>query len=287
MREDDGKRGKKKILVALDASQHSHSALEAAISLADQLQADLEGLFVEDAVVCRLTESRMTQEIGIFSATRRTLDGQELSRQLQGQVGRIRRLFRITTEQAGLRCRFRKTRGRVAQEVLSAAEGADVVILGKGAWAAVETGQLSPEVREALLNLRASVLILKAGSRLKEPLCVVYDGSPLADKALLTAADVAGEYQGEITLLLVADGLEQGQAIRDQAETLLEGEDLSLHYRRLPEANLTWLVNFLRREGYQLLILPVLPAVREKEELMDFLDQVSIPVLLFQNPERV
>ena len=50
----------RRILVALDASAHSHAALAAAVALAARLHAEIEGLFVEDINLLRLAELPFT-----------------------------------------------------------------------------------------------------------------------------------------------------------------------------------------------------------------------------------
>lgn len=286
MSRPEGERKIQRILVALDASPHSYSALEAAISVAVRMQAELQGLFVEDVVVCRLTESSSCQEIGLFTASKRQLDGEELSRQLRTRAVKVRRHFQILTDRAGLRGTFREARGQVSAEVLAAAVNADVVILGKGAWAAVDTGRLGPEVRKVLSRLRGSALILQAGSRLQLPMLVVYDGSPLADDALLTAASLAEKVSGgKITVLVLAEASDQAQKLRNLAGQKIEDRDLVVNYRSLSGAKLPWLISLIRREGYNLVVLPALRSVIEEEALMEFLDEIKTPVLLIQEGE--
>ncbi|MBK7177644.1 MAG: universal stress protein [Chloroflexi bacterium] len=52
-----------RILVALDASPHSLAALEAAIDLAERLDAELQGLFVEDINLLRLAQLPFAREL--------------------------------------------------------------------------------------------------------------------------------------------------------------------------------------------------------------------------------
>ena len=52
----------RRILVALDASPHSHAALEEAAALAKPLQAELAGVFVLDAELLRLSALPVARE---------------------------------------------------------------------------------------------------------------------------------------------------------------------------------------------------------------------------------
>jgi nucleotide-binding universal stress UspA family protein len=280
MSEQDREQAIQRILVALDASAHSLSALEAAVKMAAQFQADLLGLFVEDANVQRLAEIPFAQEIGSFSARRRRVDGEQLIRQVRAQVSRVRRHFRTQTRRAELTCTFRTTRGRVVTEVLTAADDVDVVILGKEAWAAIETGCLGPAVRQVLAKMPVSALILSAGARLTLPLSLVYDGSPLADKALLTAAAMAKQENGHLTIFILAANPERAEDLQEQARRRLEGQDLRITYERMNKKTADKLTDLAAQARYGTIVLPAEMALMRDEAVLDFLDETNIPVLL-------
>jgi nucleotide-binding universal stress UspA family protein len=275
----------KRILVALDASQQSASALRAALDIADRLGAELEGLFVEDADVRRLAEMSFTREIGFFSGKRRRLDVQRLTVQLRAQAGRMERYFDFISRQTGVKCRFRVVRGEVAREILTAAADADVVILGKDAWSAVETGEVGPVVREVLNRLGTSALVLQAPARLDLPMLAVYDGSELAEKALAAAVALTREEEEHLTVLLLAD--EQGacEDLRAQVDDLLPDKGLEVSYEMLTESRISRLVQLLSYGQFGAIALPARSVVMQDEAVLDFLDQVNIPVLLVQENE--
>ncbi|NIV32483.1 MAG: universal stress protein, partial [Anaerolineae bacterium] len=120
----------RRILVALDASPHSLAALEAAVDLAARFEAELAGLFVEDENLLRLADLPFVSEIGVFTATRRRVDGGEMERQIRVQGRRVREIFTVRTRRAQVTWSFRVVRGTVLSEVLSAASEADVLVLG-------------------------------------------------------------------------------------------------------------------------------------------------------------
>ena len=79
----DTARAVRRILVALDASAHSLAAVEAAARLAEKVDAELEGLFVEDVNLIRLARLELAREIDVLSARLRDLESQQLERQLR------------------------------------------------------------------------------------------------------------------------------------------------------------------------------------------------------------
>jgi len=280
--EPERRHGIRRILVALDPSQHSMAALEAGARMADRLDAELLGLFVEDVNVRRLAELPFVQEVGFFTASCRRVETQELSRQLRVQAGRVQRRFTVRTRDLGTRCTFRVVRGRVAPELLRAAQEADVVIMGKGAWSPLQTERLAPAIREVLSEVPASTLVLRRGTQVEPPLRVVYDGSSLADKAVAVAADLAKGEDGQLTVFLLADDPEKASQQEDDVREQLAGTGLEPMFLVLSEASVSRIAYLVAHEEGGTLILPAEPAALEDEALIDFLDETRVPVLLIR-----
>ncbi len=271
-----------RILVALDASPHSVSALQAALKLAEQLQADLCGLFIEDANIRKLADLPFAQEIGLFSVTRRRLNIQELSSQLSAKAGEMRRFFEITTEQASVRCTYREARGRVEMEVLAAAADADVVILGKGAWSPVDIGEVGPAVRRVISDLGISALVLQAGASLQPPVLSVYDGSEIARKGLQVAAALSGRDNEHLTVLILADDAREGRNYQQRAEELFGDSPLQISYLLLTASSIAQLGDLVEQGRYGLVVIPAQSDEFDQEMVMGILDDVDIPVLLIK-----
>jgi len=271
-----------RILVALDASPHSVSALQAALKLAEQLQADLCGLFIEDVNIRKLADLPFAQEIGLFSVTRRRLDIQELSSQLSAKAGEMRRFFEITTEQASVRCTYREARGKVEMEVLAAAADADVVILGKGAWSPVDIGEVGPAVRRVISDLGISALVLQAGASLQPPVLAVYDGSEIARKGLRVAAALSGRDNGHLTMLILADDAREGRKYQQRAEELFGDSPLQISYLLLTASSIAQLGDLVEQGRYGLVVMPAQSDEFDQEMVMGILDDVDIPVLLIK-----
>jgi nucleotide-binding universal stress UspA family protein len=270
----------RRILVALDASPHSLAALEAAVELAARFRAELLGLFVEDVNLLRLAELPFAREVGFFSATRRRLDTVEIERELRVRAKRVQRTFTVTLKRWEVRGAFRVTRGPIASELLAAASEADVLILGKAGWSLARRRRLGSTARAVLSEAPSSTLILQHGTRLGLPALVVYDGSPLAQKALATAASLVEGKDGPLTVLLLADGLDGARRLRDQADELLRGRGLEVRYRSLTETSIPKLTHLVQTEKIGTLILPARSSLLQAEALVTFLDEIDVPTLL-------
>jgi nucleotide-binding universal stress UspA family protein len=269
-----------RILVALDPSADSLAALEAAAAMATRLDAQLLALFVEDVNIRRLTQIPFVQEVGFFTGTCRRVETRELTRQLRVQAGRMRRRFRLTTQQIEARCTFREIRGRVPSEVLKAASEADVVILGKGAWSPFQTERLAPDVREVLSQAPASTLVLRADTRVEPPMRVVYDGTPLAEKAVATAAALARNDDGHLTIFILADDPGEAARLEERVLRQVAGMRLELSFQTLTEASVSRLTYLVAHEEQGTLVLPAGAGALEDEAVLDFLDDTRAPVLM-------
>jgi nucleotide-binding universal stress UspA family protein len=90
----------RRILVALDASQPSLAALEAAVELATRLKAELLGLFVEDVNLLRLVGLPFAREINLSSAAVRPINGPTLERELKTWAARGLQILAAAASQA-------------------------------------------------------------------------------------------------------------------------------------------------------------------------------------------
>lgn len=270
----------RRILVALDASPHSMAALEAAVELAARFRAELLGLFVEDINLLRLAEWPFAREVGLYSATRRRLDVQEVELQLRAQTARIRRIFTTLTERTHVRCAFRVTRGAVASEVLTAASEADILILGKRGLSLTAPGRLGSTARSVLSEAPGLALILQQEARLKLPMLVVYDGSPSGRRVLATALALVEDEEGPLTVLLLADSLDRAQHLQAQVDKWLQERELEVRYRSLIGSDVSKLAHIVQMEKSGTVILPAKGFLLRDEALQTLLDEIEVPVLL-------
>ena len=100
-----------RIVVALDASPNSVVALRAAAELASWLGLELEGLFVEDINVTRLSGLPYQQEVGSYTGALRRLDDLALQRQLRALATTIQRSMAREAGRRPVRWSFQVRRG--------------------------------------------------------------------------------------------------------------------------------------------------------------------------------
>jgi nucleotide-binding universal stress UspA family protein len=266
-----------RILLAIDASPGSLAAMEAAVELAAEYDAELIGVYVEDVDLLRLARLPFASEVVGYSARLRTLGPDALARQLRAQAAQARRALAREATRFGIRWRFQVARGRIPLVILAEADEADLVIVGKSGWSGHD--RLGSTSRMLVIEGARHTLVLHESSQLARPVMVAYDGRPISSKALDVAADFArGQFRGLSVLLLAADG-ESAEKLQRQAASELAAHGLRASYRWLESADAQALAAAVEAAGC-LLVLPEDTAVLSGDPLIDFLDRLHCPVYL-------
>jgi hypothetical protein len=205
-----------------------------------------------------------------------------MERQMRVQSRRVRQVFTVTTQRAQVTWSFRVVRGTVLSEVLSAASQADMLVLGKAGWSLIRRGRLGSTVRGILPERFGLALILKEGTCLGDRLAVVYDGSSVAERALI-AADTLRRQQDddqELIVLVSAKELQRAQILQAQAEACLAGHDTVARYRSLTSTSMYRIVDILQVEGCGMLVLAARSSALQNSALVELLEHLDLPVLL-------
>lgn len=182
----------RRIVVGLDASRSSLDALAAAAAVAARLGSDLAGLFVEDEDVLRLAALPFAGIVRIPTGERAALDRASLESELRALAAGAREA--LAREAAGRRVAFtfRIARGRVVPEVLAAAREADLLVLGTGGHRRSGHGEVGATARAAVAGAPTSVLLLRRGGRLGDPVVAVDDGNEGSARLIAAARAFAG-----------------------------------------------------------------------------------------------
>jgi nucleotide-binding universal stress UspA family protein len=268
----------RRILVALDGSHHSMAALKAAVELASSLEAVLQGLFVEDVNLLRVAGLPEALEIRYpFTSTGR-LNRARMERQLRAQANRARRALAEACERAHVQWSFRVARGDVAAEVLEAALEADLLSLGKASRPIIQRARIGSTARMAATQAPRSVLLLSRDADIRPPVVALYDGSPVAQQALLMAARLAQQKEGYLFILILADTPETTKQLQIQVSNQLRGSELLLQFRSLIGDGVETLIDAVQRKKSGVLVLS--DTILQSEEMQTLLDEVDCPVLV-------
>lgn len=280
MSEREGEFVVRRILVALDASAHSLAALAAAVDLAAAMEAELEGLFVEDINLLRLASLPFTVEVR-HTASVEALDSPKMERALKAQAEQARQALASAAGHLQLRWSFRVVRGHVAQEVLAAASRADLVTLGKLGRSKSPRARLGSTALRVASGTSGALLLVEHGVPAGPPVLVIYDGSQAAQRALDAASRLAAKSSGaHLTVLLLADTLEEGKRLEQEVSDRIEGRRLRLRFHSLLGADLPSLVRAIHSEEGGLVVLSTRSTALAEEAVQELLDRVRNAVLL-------
>lgn len=245
-----------RIVVAVDGSAHSRAALEVAASLAARLRAELEAVFVEDIDLCNLAALPFSTEFDMATGRARPFDDRALAIQLREEAARVRGTLEALARRSRLRSSFRVTRGRVAAEVLSAAGGADLLILGTAGQAVgvrFRPGRVALAVAERAPH---TVLLIRSGARLRGRPLVPYDGSRGAGRALEAAAALARlAGRRHVHVVITEPDPQKAAALRRQAARHLAAADVAVTFIEALEATLDTMCRLIARTDADLLVL--------------------------------
>lgn len=193
-----------RIVVALDASPQSVAALRTAAELALLLEAEVEGLFVEDINLLNLCDLPFGHEVGSYTAMLRRMDTAEMERQLRVLAAMIHEAMERVASQTSVRWSFRVRRGAVVEELLAAAQSAALLSVGR-AGPLRRTGMGS--TAQSLVDQAEGPLLVSGESGgLGYPLTVVYTGTPAARRALQLALRVSRREPAQLRVVVWSGG---------------------------------------------------------------------------------
>lgn len=272
----------RRILVALDASGDSLAALEAAATLAGEIEAEILGLFIEDIDLLNLAALPFSREARRLSANGGILDPAQIERELRGQQVVARRALERVATTRRLRWSFRVVRGRVETELLLAAEQADLVAVGKGSRPISGAVKLGSTARMVGLRTLRSVLFVAPAEMTPDcAIAVVYDSGRTGTAALDVGARLAAREHRRLIVIVMADGDEEAARLEQAAAGILRSLGTAASMRRAVTTRPEPLIRALKVERAGLVVVPADSATATDEQrLRQLVEKSSCSVLL-------
>jgi len=268
------------VLVALDASAHSLAALEIATDLAAIVNAELIGLFVEDAQLLRLARSPHAREVVYPFAELRPLNIVSVKQRLEAQAEQARRSMASLANPAKVRWSFRVVRGEVDAEVLAAASDMDVLALGKTGWSLAAQAQLGSTALAAAHHAPRALLMVQRGLPFKRQVLALVDGDENSQPTLIAALRLAQAYGNRLVVLIATTRASTFKERSHKLSALLkqESEHLHVHFRQIPGNDLLSIAHAIRVEGGG--ILAINATACSTETVNQLLHHLDNPILL-------
>lgn len=217
----------KRILVALDASEQSLTALETAATLAQAMQGELTGLFVEDAELLTLAKLPYSTEVRHAGAEIHHLDMPKLEKEIAERSVYARQALERTGSDRQLRWRFRCVRGNVHREIAAAAGDVDLICIGHRVGSGYAKSRMGGMAQLVLEN-NAPVLIAGSPNRpFIGSVAVVFDGTEHARDDIQNAASIALILKSDLVLLLTDAATEDPSEMLNWANSI-SGQDVNI-----------------------------------------------------------
>ncbi len=270
----------RRILVALDDSPPSRAALDMAVRLAADLEAELEGLFIKDQNLLRAAQLPFAEEVRAHSVAPKTLSDRRVQRQLRYQAERAEAALQEATESAEVTYNFQVVEGHVTRELLQAAEEADLLALGKTSTRSSRR-RLGTTSQALLSESPSPVLVLRQAVRARPPIFTYYDGSDTARSALDVASGLSLRGGGHpLTVFVPAADEAEAERLQEEVEAACDGHVPHLQVRALTDIEVNRLATLARRAGRGLVVMPGNASPLADTPLQRFLYELDRPLLV-------
>ena len=272
------------LLVPVDASAHSQTALNHALGLGKLYKARVTGLYVLD--IRYLEMPPYLDYSYTFEAVPPTLVSLDVMEKFRVKSERILNDLREAVEGAGLAVEIRTEEGVPSQVIADIGDSHDLIVMGKrGEHAKWGRDLLGSTAEQVTRRSATPVLLAEAEYRPLEKALVLFDGSHPANRALKLGADLASHTGMALKVVTADDDDSQGEFTQEEAKAYLEPLGLTTAYAVVPGRAAKAAAALLAEEPADLVILGMrghsafhnLILGSTTEQLMR---SVQIPVLL-------
>lgn len=217
----------KSIVVGLDGSDHSRSALRYALWLAGRFDATVTGLHVVDIVSI---EGSFFHDISGSLGFEPYLDLTSKMRDaLQERGAALLDDFTRTCQAEGVHAETALQIGIVPSEICERAQQSDLVVIGnRGVNQRFSSGLLGGVTESVTRQCPRPVLVTPSEFHPPKSPLLAYDGSQRASAAMQVAAEVCSQLDLPLAVLTVSRDPQQGERILDQASRYLASYSLKI-----------------------------------------------------------
>ena len=244
----------KSIIVGVDGSDHSRSAVKYACWLARQFDATVTGLHVVDIVSI---EGSFSHDISGSLGFEPYLDFTSKMREaLQERGGRILEEFSQSCQAADVRSDTALQIGIVPSEICDRARESDLVVVGnRGVNHRFSTGLLGGVTESITRQCSKPVLVTPLEFREPSSPLLAYDGSERASAAMHVAAEVCSQLTLPLAVLTVSGDVDHGERTLDQARRYLASYSLPVATHRIDGHAYEAIPSEISTHGYDLVFM--------------------------------
>jgi nucleotide-binding universal stress UspA family protein len=212
----------KTILIPVDGSANSATAVDYGIYIAPILEASLSGLHVIDIYLIQgpmMTDVSATVGMPPYDGF---FDAVETS--LKEKADYVLKNFEDRCRAAGVACGTKKNIGKISDTIIEEAEGADLILMAKkGEHFHLKEGGLIGSVAEVVIRHSGKpVMVIPESFREIESMGLAYDGSAPARKALELSLNISEKAKWPITVLIISADAAKAADLSAQVEDMAQ-----------------------------------------------------------------
>lgn len=210
----------KSLLVPVDSSEYSRSALEHALAFARSYEARLTAVYVLD--IRYLEMPPYLDYSYTFEAVPPTMIPLDVLEKYRVKSERILADAQGRAEAVGVQMETRTEEGVPSQIIAEMGKSSDLVVMGKRGEHAKWGRDLLGSTAESVVRHSATPVLLAEGApRPVRTIMVMFDGSAPATRALKLAADLATHEPAELRIFTADDDADRGAATQGEALSYL------------------------------------------------------------------
>lgn len=270
----------KHILVALDQTNLNRAFLQAATTLASQLNAKLNALFVEDINLLKLAELPFAREVISGTGAGRQISVAEMERSIQLQTDRMRKRVEAIAQQNQIEIMFNVLRGDIASVVCEASRQTDLLIMGKNTQLAGQNQKVGRITRTVLGSASCNLMLLQQGSLIAHPVAVFYTGSVSSQYALQVAIQLAQHDHKNLHIIYPAVSDRQFEKLRGEVEATTEISNFGARHTRLTDNAAIAILTAVKSCQARLLLIASKNEYIHSDEINTLITQTNTAVLL-------
>jgi nucleotide-binding universal stress UspA family protein len=273
------------ILIPVDGSAYSKTALQYGIYIAKKIGAGLIGLHVIDI---KIIQGPLMGEIAFYSNVPASYEFiPKIEEALQSRGEKILESFRETCALSGIKPELKLIKGLIDETIILEGENADWTLLAqRGEHFHLTKGTFLGTTAEAVVRkLKKPVLITPQDFIEIESIGLAYDGSPSAHNALKLAAELSEKTKWPLTIIIVTDDHETGSKLSSKCEIFLESYEIDSDIVILNGHEDREILKFIREGSVELMIMGAFGHGRVREFFLGsttscIIRKSPIPVLL-------
>jgi len=271
-----------RILVALDASAVNRSILQAAATLAVNLDAKINALFIEDINLFRLAELPFAREIVYGSDTGREMNVANMERSVHMQTSRLRQLVETIAQQSQVNISFDVKRGDIATAICNASKQTDLLIFGKNTQLIKQSLKVGTIAKTLLSSTHCNLMVLQHGAIIERPVVVAFDGSEVSQYAASLASRLAQQDHNALIVLFPAVDDYRYQQLYKQLMEKLNDAALQINAVRLTGNTVAQILQVIKQQNVRILLLESGRTFLTNDQTQELVIQADIPIILLR-----